>query len=121
MTHHANGFLVSRPGERVLAGVRCPRHGTIGSMSEQATCIQLRVRRIVCEDAYVAVPVTQAVMKKEPEPDGTFRIDFDAFVAEGIRLSESPEVDWQMEEGSTVAHPTQRPTPEGRRVFDGHR
>jgi hypothetical protein len=83
-------------------------------------CIQFRVRRILHEDAYIAVPVTSAIMKQTPEVDGTFRIDTEAFFAEAIRLSASEGVDWQQEESSVVAHPTQIPAPEGRRVFDVH-
>jgi hypothetical protein len=73
------------------------------------------------EDAYVAVPVTEAIMKREPEPDGSHRIDFDAFVREAIRLSVDPKVDWQLEETAVVSHPTQQPLPEGRLRFDVHR
>ena len=84
------------------------------------TCIVLRLRRTVVEDAYVAVPVTAAIMKKEPEPDGSFRIDFDAFVAEAARLSERESVEWSTEDRNTAAHSTQQPVPTGRRVFDIH-
>jgi hypothetical protein len=90
-------------------------------MTDTHTCIHLRVRRIIHEDAYVAVPVTSAIMKRVPETDGTFRIDGEAFFAEAIRLSASAGVDWQREDLSTVVHPLQMPVPEGRRVFDVHR
>jgi hypothetical protein len=85
------------------------------------SCIVLRLRRTVVEDTYVAVPVTDAVMKKEPEPDGSFRIDFDAFVREAARLAEHDTVDWAVEQRSVTAHPTQQPVPTDRRVFDVHR
>lgn len=89
-------------------------------MSEH-TCISYRLRRTTHEDAYVAVPVTDAIMKKDPEADGSFRIDFDAFRREAIRLSEDPSVDWQVEGRSLEPHPTQRAAPEGRVLFDIHR
>ena len=85
------------------------------------TCIVFRLRRTIIEDAYVAVPMTAAIMKKEPEPDGSFRIDFDAFVREAIRLSENETVDWAIEDRAVAAHPVQQPVPASRRVFDIHR
>jgi hypothetical protein len=60
--------------------------------------------------------------KREPEPDGTYRIDFEAFVREGVRLSADPRVDWKREgDARTEVHPTQGPVPDGRVVFDVHR
>jgi hypothetical protein len=86
------------------------------------TCIVLRLRRVIVEDAYVGVPVSDAIMKREPEPDGTYRIDFEAFVREGVRLSADPRVDWRREDDvRTEIHPTQGPVPDGRVVFDVHR
>jgi hypothetical protein len=90
---------------------------------EGETCIVMRLRRVIVEDAYVGVPVTEAIMKPEPEPDGTYRIDFEAFTREAIRLGADAEVDWQREatETTTAIHPMQGPVPEGRVVFDVHR
>ena len=85
------------------------------------TCIVFHLRRTIVEDAYVAVPITPAIMKKDPEPDGSFRIDFDAFVREAIRLAENYTVDWAPEELTVTPHPVQQPVPAGRRVFDVHR
>jgi hypothetical protein len=84
------------------------------------TCAVIRLRRTTHEDAYVAVPLTDAVMRTEPEPDGTYRIDFEAFVREAVRLSATPGVDWRAEEESVAMHPLQGPVPEGRTVFDVH-
>ena len=89
-------------------------------MASEHTCIVLRLQRTIVEDAYVAVPMTSAIMKPEPEPDGTYRIDFDAFVREAIRLSEDETVDWAREQRTVAPHPTQQPVPTGRRVFDVH-
>ena len=88
------------------------------------TCVVMRLRRVIVEDAYVGVPVTEAIMKPEPEPDGTYRIDFDAFKREAIRLSADANVDWRREtdvETRTDIHPMQGPVPDGRVVFDVHR
>jgi len=86
------------------------------------TCIVMRLRRVIVEDAYVGVPLTEAIMKAEPEPDGSYRIDFEAFKREAIRLSADATVDWRREDdGQTDIHPTQGPVPEGRVVFDVHR
>jgi hypothetical protein len=85
------------------------------------TCIVLRLQRTVVEDAYVAVPMTAAIMKQEPEPDGSCRIDFDAFVREAVRLSGSDSVEWAPEQRTIQPHSVQQPVPDGRRVFDVHR
>ena len=87
------------------------------------TCIVLRLRRVIVEDAYIGVPVTDAIVKAEPEPDGSHRLDFDAFVREAIRLSADRRVDWRREdgEGRVEVHPTQGPVPDGRTVHDVHR
>ena len=80
-------------------------------VAEQATptCILLHVRRVTVEDAYVNVPVSGAIMKREPELDGTYRIDPDAFMREGIRLAANARVEWRHEGEPTVEpHPMQR-------------
>jgi hypothetical protein len=35
----------------------------------------LHVRRIIHEDAYVSVPVSDAIMNPTPKEDGTFRVE----------------------------------------------
>ena len=90
-------------------------------MADEHTCIVLRLRRTIVEDAYVAVPVTDAIMNEQPEPDGSFRVNFDAFVREAVRLSGDASVEWAVEERTTTPHPIQQPIPEGRRAFDVHR
>jgi hypothetical protein len=65
--------------------------------------ISLRLRRVTYEDAYVAVPVTEAIMKKseggvlEKGEDGHFRIDPEVLWAEGIRISQDNRVEWKIE------------------------
>jgi hypothetical protein len=90
----------------------------VNDQGQQPTCIALRLRRITHEDAYIHVPVTDAIMK--PKEDGTFRIDPEAFVAEAIRLSSSPKVEWRVEHAAVEPHPTQQPRPADRRAFDVH-
>lgn len=80
--------------------------------------IALRLRRTIYEDAYVAVPVTDAIVK--PKEDGTYGLDFEAFVAEAIRLSGDPRVEWKIETTEVNAHPIQGPKPEDRQSFDGY-
>jgi len=77
--------------------------------------ISLRLRRVVYEDAYVAVPVTDAIMK--PKPDGSMGIDPELLWAEGIRISQDSRVEWQAESAKTEPHPIQMAPPEGRYQF----
>jgi hypothetical protein len=84
----------------------------------ETSSILLRVRRTTVEDAYVAVPVTEAIV--DVQPDGTGSINFEAFVAEALRLSGDPRVQWQIESTGVATHPEQGPLPEGRRCFDAY-
>jgi hypothetical protein len=84
------------------------------------TCVLLHLQRVIREDAFVNVAVTGATMKAEPEPDGTYRMDFGALVREAIRLSANAAVEWKTEGTVIDVHPTQCPLPDGRRVFDVH-
>ena len=102
-------------GREVLDAMNVPH-----SPPDSASVI-LHLRRITIEDAFVAVPATASIMKPDPEPDGTYRVDFKAFVCEAVRLSRSPHVDWRIEQVTTEPHPVQCPAPDDRRVFEGHR
>ena len=86
---------------------------------EKTYSIALRLRRVTVEDAYVAVPVTQAIMKSEAESDGTFGIEWEALVAEAMRLGAREEAEWRVEEITSSTHPTQKPCPDDRQVLDG--
>jgi hypothetical protein len=86
----------------------------IPSMSTYS--IALRLRRVTYEDAYIAVPVTDAVVK--PNPDGSMAIDPEALFAEGLRIGQDSRVEWQVESSQTEAHPLQQAAPDGRRKFD---
>jgi hypothetical protein len=90
----------------------------IMSKNPETYSIVLRVRRVTVEDAYVAVPVTNSLLI--PNEDGTSRINFEAFVAEAIRISGDRRAEWQVESATTEPHPTQGPLPDGRRCFDAH-
>lgn len=78
--------------------------------------IALRMRRITYEDAYITVPVTDAIVKKRP--DGSLGIDPAALSAEGIRITQDSRVEWQVESTTTEGHPIQQAAPEGRKKFD---
>jgi hypothetical protein len=88
------------------------------SEEQKTYSIALRLRRVVYEDAYVAVPVTDAIIKAND--DGTGSIDFEALVAEAIRIGESPGVEWRIEESHSEPHPVQGPRPEDRHTFDAY-
>ena len=79
--------------------------------------VALRVRRVIYEDAYVSVPVTDAILKRKE--DGSRGIDFEQFVAEGIRMSKDMQVEWQIEESKSEIHPIQQAAPVGRKSFYG--
>ena len=72
--------------------------------------------RVTYEDAYVAVPVTDAITKQNE--DGSAGIDTEAFFAEAIRISNDPRVEWKLEACETEPHPTQAPMPEDRQSFE---
>ena len=64
----------------------------------------------------MTVPVTQAILKMKS--DGTAGVDFEKFVAEAIRVSRDPKVEWRVEETKVEPHPLQQAAPEGRKSFD---
>ena len=66
---------------------------------EKTFSIALRLRRVIYEDAYVGVPVTDAFMKTSDTGEG--EIDFELFFAEAVRIGSDPRVD-------EAAHPTER-------------
>jgi hypothetical protein len=78
--------------------------------------IALRLRRVTYEDAYIAVPVTDAIM--EMKDDGTSSINIEAFTAEAIRIGGDDRVEWKIEEMQIETHPIQMPLPEGRSCFE---
>ena len=83
---------------------------------EKTFSIALRLRRVIYEDAYVGVPVTDAFMKTSDTGEG--EIDFELFFAEAVRIGSDPRVEWKIESSSVEAHPMQGPTPDDRQSFD---
>lgn len=79
--------------------------------------VQLRVQRVIREDAFISVPVTAAVLRQAD--DGTQRIDSEAFLSAALLLARDPQVAWQQESIEVVAHPLQIPLPDDRKVFAG--
>ena len=61
----------------------------------QSYSVQLRLRRVTYEDAYVSVLIDEKVL--QCQEDGTNKIDFERFVAKAIRISDAPGMDWQVE------------------------
>ncbi|HEX6686549.1 MAG TPA: hypothetical protein VF062_27505 [Candidatus Limnocylindrales bacterium] len=67
--------------------------------------ISVRLRRVTAEEGFVSVPVTEAVMRAEPEPDGSFRLDTKKLFAEAVRLG--ADAAWQVESREIEVHPIQ--------------
>jgi len=90
----------------------------MGENTDQAKTfsVMLRVQRVTYEDAYVAVPITEVAMTRKE--DGTLGIDPEALVAEAIRISHDPRVEWKTESYHVEPHPMQEPKPEERQSFD---
>lgn len=80
------------------------------------TSIALRVRRVTYEDAYVSVPISDAILKKDGAKQS---INFEAFVAKAIEMSKDKRVEWKVESSNIEAHPTQQQAPPERKRFDG--
>ncbi len=86
------------------------------SEEEKTFSVMVRVRRVTQEDAYVAVPLTEAVTREKE--DGSIGIDPDAILAEAVRVSQDQRVQWAVESSDTGPHPVQGPMPENRQCFD---
>lgn len=76
----------------------------------------MRVRRVTIEDAYVGVPATSAIIKKQD--DGSFRIDPKLLIAEARRISKDKRTEWKIESTEIEPHPTQQHVPKDRKAFD---
>ncbi|MEV6756910.1 hypothetical protein [Streptomyces sp. NPDC051214] len=68
--------------------------------------ISVRLQRTTLEEAYVSVPVTEALMREEPGEDGSYGLDTDKFVAAAIELQGG--ADWVPEEQRVTLHPIQQ-------------
>ncbi len=78
--------------------------------------VQVHLRRIILEDAYVAVPITRDMVKQDP--DGNNQIDVDMMLAQALSTGERLEVEWAVESTQTTVHPTQCTQPAHRQVFN---
>lgn len=78
--------------------------------------IQLRLRREIVQDAYVSVFVDEKVLTQQE--DGSLKIDFEKLVAEAVRISNDPRMDWQLESSRVELHPLQAVRPDERSVLD---
>jgi hypothetical protein len=76
--------------------------------------IVVRVRRVITQDAYVRVPVTDAVMAAEPDADGNDHLDGGKVMAEARRMAEADDVAWLVQEQQIDLHPVQHTPPDGR-------
>ncbi|MEV4508160.1 hypothetical protein AB0K00_04290 [Dactylosporangium sp. NPDC049525] len=76
--------------------------------------IVVRVRRVTTEDAFVRVPVTDAVMAAEPDADGNDHLDGGKVMAEARRLAAAGDVEWLVQEQDIDLHPVQQAPPAGR-------
>ncbi|MCL1838937.1 MAG: hypothetical protein FWG47_06460 [Propionibacteriaceae bacterium] len=79
----------------------------MGTMS-----LLLRVRRTITSDAFISVPITNAMMAEHS--DGSSRMDMDLLFADGIAYAAGEGVDWQVEDTVIEVHPIQKPIPEDR-------
>lgn len=68
----------------------------------------MRVQRTTVEQAYVSVPVTDAVMQDEPAADGSYRLDGEKLFAAAVELGRGVAT-WQLEEREVAVHPIQGP------------
>jgi hypothetical protein len=81
-----------------------------GAVQAPASSIIVSVQRVTTEYVHISVPVTSAMMKSEPEADGTYRVSTEALFAEAERLAREPNVVWQPEGEPRVSiHPMQAP------------
>jgi hypothetical protein len=80
-------------------------------MEKDTFSVQLRLRRVIYEDAYISVPLTKALAKSDGKG-----LDIKKFLAEGIRLGNSEGIEWKIESSTVEAHPMQSPKPDDRVV-----
>jgi hypothetical protein len=77
--------------------------------------IQLRLQRTIQEDAYISIPWTEEIMRRNA--DGTAELDTEKLVALAVEVGENPGVEWKQESLSIEPHPIQGPKPEERKIF----
>ena len=72
--------------------------------------ISVRLQRTTTEEAYLSVPVDEAIMQDEPAADGNYRIDPGKLWAAAIRLAEH-STNWTIEDQQVNPHPVQKAPP----------
>src|SRR5512141_2449206 len=86
------------------------------NQADETYSISLRLRRVTYEDAYVSVPVTDAVVRTEA--DGSRHLDGQAVFDEGLKMAADPRVEWRHETTEVEVHTEQTPRPDDRRTYD---
>ncbi|MEV6898505.1 hypothetical protein [Amycolatopsis sp. NPDC051372] len=71
--------------------------------------ISVRLQRTTVEEAYVSVPVSEAVLRDGPEADGSMRLDPEKVMAAAVELGRAAE--WSAEDLRVTPHPIQKPRP----------
>lgn len=69
--------------------------------------ISMRLRRTTVEERYVRVPVTDAVMRRDPSGDGSARLDVNSVLETAVRMGGDDD-GWIREERYVEAHPVQK-------------
>jgi hypothetical protein len=82
-------------------------------MTEKKTfSISVRLRRTITEEAFVLVPVTEAVKQDKPDEEGRFSLDADKVMNAAINLGSDPATRWKQEGPAIVeVHPIQSAPP----------
>jgi hypothetical protein len=70
--------------------------------------ISIRLRRTIYQEAFVSVPVDDAVKQDAPDAQGRFSLDGDKVMSVAARLGKNPTTHW-ITEGDPVieVHPVQ--------------
>lgn len=79
--------------------------------------ILARVKRVTVEDAYISVPITKELFDPNPDENGNYHLDVDAFWKSAIELSSDLSVEWKLEETIISPHDVQKPIPMDRTSF----
>jgi hypothetical protein len=73
--------------------------------------IAVRLQRVTVEECHVSVPVTDAVLRPEPDENGERFLDPEKVFAAALALG-AEQADWRAEEQSMTLHPVQQ-APDG--------
>jgi len=69
--------------------------------------ISVRLRRTTVEERYVSVPVTDAMMRTQPDDDGAYHLDGEKVLAAAVELGQD-DTGWLPEDRQITVHPIQR-------------